>query len=169
MNCQHCGKRFKPVVPWIQKYCSRTCCVIHCNATHYARNKTEHNANSRAWAKAHPRKRRAIYLRYQRKHSREIYLRNRWRESDRRARVASRKVLLKIRLPACEVPGVHKGKVECHHRDANPKNLVQSNLMWLCVKHHRQHHMLAPIAEALVSKLPQLPRKDRSSVQTSQR
>lgn len=165
MLCNWCGVECPdPVWPQTRKkFCSDRCT----DASYYQRHKAAHDAYSKAWAKRHPRKRRRISLRYQRTHAKAIYQRNKWREGERRARAASRKILLKIRPARCEAVGRHRGKIECHHRDGNPENLTSTNLMWLCVRHHRSHHLVVPLAEALGSSPLPAPTLDQMAPETS--
>ena len=137
MTCPVCQVVFTPTKN--QQYCTPTCADKA-----YQRRKREHiNAVSRAWSRRNRKKRRQIYLRSQRKHAAATWQRNKWRHAASYSRRLSRKLLLKLRPAICEAAGVHRGRVECHHKDNDPFNRAPENLEWLCTLHHRayrSHH-----------------------------
>jgi hypothetical protein len=152
MTCVYCKTEFTPTVTW-QKYCTHKCYRKRNSAAHYQRHKQKRDAQSKAWAKKHPRRRKVIYLRYQRNHAKEIYARNKWRQAEWYARRQSREVLLNITPPVCTATGRHRGRIECHHNDGNVFNQAPANLRWLCKKHHEalHHEQQGPNAVILAS------------------
>lgn len=137
MKCQCCGK--SPLPPRRYKYCSKRCCY----RGHYQEHWALHQEQARAWTKAHPRKRRAIQNAYYARNAAKIIAK---RSADKEAladmtgRNLSRIALLKQGPPKCRFRGKHRGRVECHHLDGNPRNRALPNLVWSCKRHHEVLH-----------------------------
>lgn len=175
MECQspECSNSFVPR-PWPatrNKYCS-----IECNKRAYQlRHRERLNEESKKRYAADPERHReykrrwnnkpegyANRLEWQKAHYKETYERAK-REKDLLAKVRgrwhSRRILLRSGRPcACEIVGLgeHRGRIECHHLDGNPRNITLSNLQWICKRHHSLQHRKSP-------PLPHRIKKSRSS------
>lgn len=158
MICAHCKRHFDPP-PWPAtktRYCSNRI-AGSCGVRAYldkhrerlnkiSRWRTKHKTASVRAAKRkwnNSERGQVIRRAWQLDHWEETYTKIKAAGGVSRiyARQKSRKILLRSGRPIiCKLNGEHRGRIECHHRDENPFNMKLSNLVWICVGHHRAHH-----------------------------